>query len=312
MNVLGLFSGIGGFEYGLQKAGYNITAMCEIEPYPVSVLKKNFSSIPIFNDVKDINKTTFNDNEIDVIVGGFPCTDISRAGKMNGGINGEKSGLWFEFRRIINEIKPKYAIIENVNSILGNGLETVLSNLAEIGYDSNWQTLDTKYFGLPQRRSRVYIIGVRDGIPDNAEIFKFREHHTAKCRQKIQSIKKGFKWDFRESENIKSGFAFFTRQRSDEFACTGLSSTLMKRDYKDFTDLVLQNGILRRVTPEERMLLQGFPKDWLIPSTNQNMYSCNGMSVPVIEYIGNLLMDFHMKYENGIYEKDIKLQTTLF
>ena len=115
MNVVGLFSGIGGFEYGLQNVGYNIKALCEIESYTVSVLKKNFPTTSILNDVKNINKDTFGDLEIDVIVGGFPCTDISRAGKMNGGINGEKSGLWYEFRRIINDIKPKYAIIENVN-----------------------------------------------------------------------------------------------------------------------------------------------------------------------------------------------------
>ena len=310
MNVLGLFSGIGGFEYGLQNVGYNIKALCEIEPYPVSVLKKNFPTIPIINDVRDIVHNSFKD--IDVIAGGFPCTDISRAGKMNGGIRGEKSGLWFEFRRIINDIKPKYAIIENVNSILGNGIETVLSNLAEIGYDATWTSYDTKYFGLPQRRSIVYIIAVRDGIKDGTEIFQFKERSTEQHRYKVQSIKKSFEWDYTQDGRIENPFAFFTRQRSDEFACTGLSSTLMKRDYKDFTDIIAQNGQLRRVTPTERMLLQGFPKDWLIKSTNTNMYSCNGMSVPVIEEIGKQLFQYDKKYGMMSYVKDIKLQRKLF
>jgi len=310
MNVLGLFSGIGGFEYGLQNVGYNINSLCEIEPYPISVLDKNFPNIPIISDVRNISKKQFND--IDVIVGGFPCTDISRAGKMNGGIKGEKSGLWFEFRRIIDEIKPKYAIIENVNSILGNGLETVLSNLAEIGYDATWTTYDTKYFGLPQRRSRVYIIAVRDGIPDNTEIFNFTERSTDKHKYEVQSVKKGFEWNFTENGNSESSFAYFTRQRSDEFACTGLSSTLMKRDYKDFTDIIYQDNKLRKVTPTERMLLQGFPKDWLIESTNTNMYSCNGMSVPVIEEIGKQLLDFDKKYGKMVYSKNIKQQKALF
>lgn len=108
MNVLGLFSGIGGFEYGLQQAGYNISAMCEIEPYPVTVLKHNFANIPIIDDVCNITAKTLDEyGLIDVIVGGFPCTDISKAGKRDGGINGKKSGLWYEFRRIIDEILDK-------------------------------------------------------------------------------------------------------------------------------------------------------------------------------------------------------------
>lgn len=310
MNVLGLFSGIGGFEYGLQQAGFNISALCEIEPYPIQVLKKNFPNVPIIGDVKNITKDSFSD--IDVICGGFPCTDISRAGKMNGGINGEKSGLWYEFRRIINEIKPKYAIIENVNSILGNGLETVLSNLAEIGYDATWTTYDSKWFGLPQRRSRVYIIAVRNGIKANTEIFDFDERDSMQHRFQMEIVREGFKWNFTTNEEVKCPFAYFTRQRSDQFDIIGLSSTLMKRDYKDFTDLVYQNGYLRRVTPTERMLLQGFPKDWLIESTNTNMFSANGMSVPVIKHIGKQLKVYDQKYGDDTFSKKVTLQKRLF
>ena len=134
------------------------------------------------------------------------------------------------------------------------GLGTILQNLAEIGYDATYTTLDSKYFGVPHRRRRVYILAVRDGILPDADILKFNERDSEKLREEMEAVEKSFAWDFTKISGEQYPFAFFTRQRSDEFACCGVSSTILKRDYKDFTDVVVDSLGIRRVTPEERML----------------------------------------------------------
>ena len=151
MNVLDLFSGIGGFSLGLERAGMETVAFCEFEPHAQKILAKHWPNIPIHDDVRTLDGKQYR-GSIDVICGGFPCQDISIAGKNNGGINGERSGLWQEYKRLIKEIQPKYAIIENVSALLSRGLDVVLSDLAEIGYDATWTVIDTKYTGRPQRR----------------------------------------------------------------------------------------------------------------------------------------------------------------
>jgi DNA (cytosine-5)-methyltransferase 1 len=291
LTVLDLFSGIGGFALGLENSKhFEVKAFCEIESHCVKVLNKNFPDVPVF---RDINKLTINKGQYDVFTGGFPCQDISIAGK-NAGINGDRSGLWKQYKRLIKEGKPKYAIIENVSALLGRGLEIILQDLAEIGYDAAWTTYDTKYFGKPQRRRRVYIIAVRDGIPADCDLFEVRSRDITENRRMLESINKSFKWDFKASEGDAHTFTFITRQRSNQFKETGLSSTLAKRDYKSYTDLVLQNGNIRRVTPYERLNLQGFPQTWFngCALTKQEMFTCNGMSVDVVEYIGKLLFKF--------------------
>jgi DNA (cytosine-5)-methyltransferase 1 len=290
MRVLGLFSGIGGFELGLQTAGFEITGMCEIEAHCRRVLEKNFSC-DISDDIRNLMPT---EGSVDLICGGFPCQDISIAGKNKGLLGGEKSSLWREYLRVINQGKPKYAIIENVSAILGRGLEIILQDLAEIGYDATYTTYDTKYFGLPQRRRRVYILAVRDGITIGSDVFNTRGRDTVEHRSKVAAVNEGFEWDFTESRRVANPFAFFTRQRSDQFSETGLSGTLAKRDYKSFTDLVVQGGYIRRVTPKERLALQGFPLDWMddCDLTHSQMFSCNGMSVPVVAHIGCLINEY--------------------
>jgi len=158
LNVLDIFSGIGGFSLGLEKAGMQTVAFCEINPFCQQILKKHWESIPVFPDVTKLTKEDFAGlPQIDVIAGGFPCQDISCAGKQKG-IGANRSGLWKEFKRLINELKPSYAIIENVANLRGNGLITVLQDLWEIGYDAEWHCIPASTFGAPHRRDRVWII----------------------------------------------------------------------------------------------------------------------------------------------------------
>jgi DNA (cytosine-5)-methyltransferase 1 len=158
--VLDLFSGIGGFSLGLEATGgFETVAFCEIEPYPIAVLKKHWPNIPVYKDVKTLTKERLDADGIfvDVICGGFPCQDISLAGK-GAGIAGERSGLWFEFHRLIKEIKPKVIIAENVSALRSRGLEEVLRSLFEIGYDAEWHCIPASAVGAPHRRDRIWIV----------------------------------------------------------------------------------------------------------------------------------------------------------
>lgn len=302
LKVFDIFSGSGGYSRGFEQAGMETVAFCEYEDYAKKVLSKHWPTIPIYDDIRDVYHNTLQDDGInfDVICGGFPCQDISIAGKNKGIIEGERSGLWREFKRIIDETKPKYAVIENVSALLSRGLDVILQDLAEIGYDAAWTMLDTQYFGLPQRRRRVYILGVRDGIPEGTDIFRFEERDNAAVRQETLHIEKSRPWDFTKGREGEYSFAYFTRQRSDQFDCKGVASTIMKRDYKDFTDLILDDGGLRKIAIGERLALQGYPIDYFdnCDLTTTQQYMLNGMSVPVVKWLGERIIEFD-NFVNG-------------
>ena len=158
LNVLDVFSGIGGFSIGLEAASMQTVAFCEINPFCRKILKKHWPSVPIFTDITTIHREDLKALlKIDVIAGGFPCQDISVAGK-GGGINAKRSGLWKEFARLINEIRPKYAIIENVANLRSKGLISVLQDLWAIGYDAEWHCIPASAVGAPHRRDRIWIV----------------------------------------------------------------------------------------------------------------------------------------------------------
>jgi DNA (cytosine-5)-methyltransferase 1 len=157
MKILDLFSGIGGFSLGLERAGMQTIAFCEVDPACRQVLKKHWPDVPIFEDVKTLTAKDIHDT-VDVICGGFPCQDISLAGK-GAGLAGERSGLWYEYRRLIEEIRPRYVIIENVAALRSRGLDAVLSGLTEIGYDAEWHCIPASAVGAPHQRDRIWIVG---------------------------------------------------------------------------------------------------------------------------------------------------------
>ena len=159
MRVLDLFSGIGGFSLGLERAGMQTVAFCEIEPYCRAVLRKHWPHVPIYEDIRELTADRLHTDGIavDVICGGFPCQDISVAGR-GAGIEGSRSGLWSEYARLIGELRPRYAIVENVAALLNRGLDRVLGDLAEIGYDAEWHCIPASAVGAPHRRDRVWVI----------------------------------------------------------------------------------------------------------------------------------------------------------
>ena len=159
MRVLDLFSGIGGFSLGLERAGMTTVAFCEIDPFCRAVLAKHWPGIHIFEDVRSLSAQhiTAAGLAVDVICGGFPCQDISVAGR-GAGIDGERSGLWSEFSRLIGELRPRYVIVENVAALLVRGLSRVLGDLATLGYNAEWHCIPAAAIGAPHRRDRIWIV----------------------------------------------------------------------------------------------------------------------------------------------------------
>lgn len=155
-----LFSGIEGFGLGAALAGIKTEWSCEFEDYQSLVIRKNFGEEHEINrDIRTYQSPPF----VDIVSGGFPCQDISIAGK-GVGIIGERSGLWTEMYRIIREIRPRYVIIENSPMLLVRGFEHVLCNLPEIGYDAEWQCLSGTDFGIQQGRERLYCIAYSNEV----------------------------------------------------------------------------------------------------------------------------------------------------
>lgn len=169
MRVLDLFSGIGGFSLGLERAGMKTAMFCEIEPFCRAALAKHWPGVPIHDDVSTLDSVVVAQQAgaIDLVCGGFPCQDISIAGR-GAGLGGDRSGLWFEYLRIIGEVRPRWVIIENVPALRSRGLDVVLGGLAALGYDAEWHCIPASAVGAPHRRDRVWIVahsngGLRDG-----------------------------------------------------------------------------------------------------------------------------------------------------
>ena len=167
LRVLDLFSGIGGFSLGLERAGgFETVAFCEIEPYCRKVLAKHWPHVPCYDDVRTLTADTLARDGIavDIICGGFPCQDLSAAGNQ-AGMDGTRSGLWSEIARLMGEIRPRFAIVENVTALLsgpserpGQWFGRVLGDLAALGYDAEWHCIPASSVGAYHRRDRVWIV----------------------------------------------------------------------------------------------------------------------------------------------------------
>lgn len=155
ITVGSLFSGIGGIELGLRWAGgFETRWFCEADPYCRRVLAKHWPGVPCYEDIKAMDEST---PPVDMITGGFPCQDISYIGK-GAGIDGERSGLFFELMRIVRMVRPRYVLLENVPALLGRGMGRVLGALAESGHDAEWECISAAAVGAPHIRERVFIL----------------------------------------------------------------------------------------------------------------------------------------------------------
>ncbi|EHM01227.1 C-5 cytosine-specific DNA methylase [Acetobacteraceae bacterium AT-5844] len=160
LSVLDLFSGIGGFSLGLERTGgFKTVAFCEIEPFPRAVLAKHWPEVPCYDDVRTLTaeRLAADGISVDVICGGFPCQDISVAGR-GAGLGGARSGLWFDMLRVIAETQPRWVVAENVSALRTRGLDIVLRGLAALGYDAEWHCIPAGAIGAAHQRDRVWIV----------------------------------------------------------------------------------------------------------------------------------------------------------
>lgn len=153
-----LFSGIGGMDLGLERAGMTCKWQVEIDPFCQRVLAKHWPGVKRYGDIRAVGSEL---ERVDLIAGGFPCQDVSHAGN-KAGLDGEQSGLWFEYARIIRHIRPRIVLVENVSALLVRGIDRVLGELAASGYSAEWQCLPAAAFGAPHIRDRVFILGYSD------------------------------------------------------------------------------------------------------------------------------------------------------
>ena len=157
LKILDTFAGIGGFSYAAHElvGGFETTQFVEIDPFCQKVLKKHFPKVPCHDDIKTF---TAYPGQYDVITGGFPCQDISVAGRREGITDQSRSGLFYELIRVIRLVRPKFVVMENVAAILNNGLDIVLGELSEAGYDAEWSIISASSLGAAHRRSRWWCV----------------------------------------------------------------------------------------------------------------------------------------------------------
>lgn len=180
--VLSLFAGIGGFDLGLERTGgFKTVAFCEIDPHAQRALHKHWPEVPIYEDVATLTseRLTADGIAVDVICGGFPCQDISAAGHKRGIGDGTRSGLYAEVIRLARDLRPKFIILENVANLLagpseqpGGWFGRVLGDLAECGYNAEWQNIPAAALGAPHRRERVWIAAYPSKIGYAGQLFR--------------------------------------------------------------------------------------------------------------------------------------------
>jgi len=169
MTVIDWFAGIGGFRLGLEPLGFQFIAHSEVDGYASKVYAKHWPGSVNLGDIREVKAEDIPD--ADMWVGGFPCEDISRCGRRKG-LDGKKSGLWHEFARLIRTSRPRYVLLENSTSITVRGLGEVLADLADCGYDAEWDCLQAGTFGAPHPRARTFILAYSSGLryraPENS------------------------------------------------------------------------------------------------------------------------------------------------
>jgi DNA (cytosine-5)-methyltransferase 1 len=165
MGLLDLFSGIGGFSLGLERTGgFRTVAFCEKDEKCQKVLGKHWPDVPIYGDIKELTLEQLQTDRVplpEVICGGFPCQDISFAGRQ-AGIVGDRSGLWSEMFRLIRDVRPAWAIVENVSALRSKGLALVLQDISKIGYVAEWHCIPASAVGAPHQRDRIWLLAYPD------------------------------------------------------------------------------------------------------------------------------------------------------
>ncbi|MCQ4972190.1 DNA cytosine methyltransferase [Lactococcus lactis] len=319
MKFLDLFAGIGGFRLGLEQAGHECVGFCEIDKFA----RQSYKAIHNTEGEREYHDITTVSNEewrtlrgtVELICGGFPCQAFSIAGKRKGFLDETRGTLFFEIARAAEQIKPRTLFLENVRGLLshdkGRTFRTIISTLDELGYDAEWQILNSKNFGVPQNRERVFIIGHLRG-ERGREVFPITRENRGRvgkqvaqtldtsCNQAVivqkpRGYNKGGEHEvaptlssnsWHENNLLKLGGLYTNASENHQRGVLpGLSRTLKSQNH----DAGIFDGIrIRKLTPRECWRLQGFP-DWAFDkaqevNSNSQLYkqAGNSVTVPVI------------------------------
>jgi DNA (cytosine-5)-methyltransferase 1 len=298
MRVASFFSGIGGFDLGLERAGHQVVFQCEINQFCLSILSHRWPNIPVVSNILELEDGSIVP-ESEIWCGGFPCQDVSLArARPRDGLNGARSGLFYAFAKLVSQARPRVVLLENVPGLLssngGEDFQIVIQTLAKLGYAVGWRVFNSQYFGVPQSRSRVYIVGHLGGAECVAKILFESECCEREPKACSQPRKKTIS-PLRES--VRDAHTGATVQRISY--C--LAATSGRHTGTDWSrSYVCYPNAVRRFTPQEYEKLQGFPTGWTIPPgvSNSDLFEYdtlrynalgNAVSVPVAEWIGRCI-----------------------
>ncbi len=299
-SVVSMFAGIGGFDLGFERMGYSTSYFCELDEFCSSVLRRHWPSVDHGRDIRDVEAATL--ANADVWCGGFPCQDVSVARGWLGrdGLKGKNTGLFYPFMDLVKSCRPQVVLLENVTGLLsshsGEDFGVILRMLCGEGYGVAWRVLNTRFFGAPQSRPRVYICAWHGNASSaiRALYESIPGHSTAGLRE-----------GFMKGRRCKRTGAHVPDVAYCLAATSGRhTGTDWSRSYVSYSEHV------RRLTPTECERLQGFPVGWTLPGTDFPLpddeldtlrYHAlgNAVSVPVIEWIAKRIRDQLRECANG-------------
>ncbi len=282
MKVAGLFAGIGGFELGLARAGLHTELVCDVLPTARAVLQERFPSVQYHDDIRTLRSLP---KDVDVICGGFPCQDLSQAGR-TAGIEGERSGLIGEVFRLLSRRRVPTVVVENVPFMLqlngGKAIRAIVEEFERRGYRWAYRVVDTFSFGLPQRRERVFLVASRELDP--SAVLLADEKHLERPATAVGRLAHGFYW----TEGLKGlGWAVDALPTLKNGSTIGIPSP---------PAILMPDGRLTKPSLEDAERLQGFDAGWTAPAERvargSSRWSLIGsaVSVPVAEWLGGRLL----------------------
>ena len=283
MNVAGLFAGIGGFELGLHAEGHRTVQLCEIKPEAIAVLGARCAGVPIERDIRRMRALPKN---VDLVCAGFPCQDLSQAGRTSG-LGGENSGLVHEVFRLLRQRRVPWLVLENVPFMLqlqeGRAMRSIVEALERLGYRWAYRVVDTFSFGLPQRRERVFLVATLDGDPEG--VLFADERPLARPETALGSLAHGFYW----TEGTGGlGWAVDAVPTLKNGSTIGIPSP---------PAILMPSGKIIKPDIRDAERMQGFPTDWTQPAETvaraSHRWSLVGsaVSVPVARWLGRRLAE---------------------
>jgi len=298
MKYLSVCSGIEAASVAWKDLDWDPIGFSEIEPFPCAVLQHHYPNVQNFGSMLEFDNWDI--DKFDLLVGGTPCQSFSVNG-LRKGLQDERGNLALTYCLILAKWRPRWFVWENVPGVLtstgGRDFLCLTSAMAELGHGFCYRVLDARYFGVPQNRRRVFVIGYLGDWRPPAEVLFEPESVHGFLEQNGKSPAGQTESADRHDESSTSGTRLFRMLKFHYFQCDGRASTIAARDYKSPRDVVLQNGKLRRLTPLEFERLQGFPDNYTnVPydqwSIENLPLKCrykalgNSMAIPVMKWIG--------------------------